>query len=365
MRVKKNPNSKHSSISSGLNNKGFIGVDVGSHHIKMVHLSGRSLDQLKLEGYVITPLPQDVVVDGKVHDDEQLVATLQLSYAQLKSNNKNIIAAMPSNLTTLQNFIYSAEEGNDLEGAAEFEAAQITSIDEVNFDYQVLGPAAQGAGQEVLLVVARKEDIEPRVLSLKAAGLTPMVLDVETYAIINAYSHWMNTQASELEDQIVVVFDIGMNQTQALVLRQGKLLFKQEPNFGSAQMARDIQRVYQLSREEAETLMHAEIQPQDFQQNIVEPFNQQMAMEIQRVLQFFYTTASSGSYQQASQILLTGASAQLPGLAEKVSAQTNTPARVVNPVEYTALSSKIDHAAFKKAAADLTVAFGLCLRGFE
>lgn len=88
--------------SSGLNNRAAIGIDIDQHSIKMVQLSGRSLNQIQLEKYVIAKLPKNIIQGNKVQNYDQLVTYLQQAYAKLGTSCKNIIASVPQNLATIE-----------------------------------------------------------------------------------------------------------------------------------------------------------------------------------------------------------------------------------------------------------------------
>ena len=158
----KNTTGKAGKSSSGLSNRSSIGIDISQHAIKMVQLSGRSLNQIQLEKYVITKLPKNIVKGNKIQDYDQLVTYLQHAYSQLRSSCKNIIAAIPQGLATIEQVVYSQKDTElDLDEFAESEISSIGPIDEINYDYQVVGASVIPAGQQILTVAARKDDIEP------------------------------------------------------------------------------------------------------------------------------------------------------------------------------------------------------------
>ena len=106
----KNTTGKAGKSSSGLSNRSSIGIDISQHAIKMVQLSGRSLNQIQLEKYVITKLPKNIVKGNKIQDYDQLVTYLQHAYSQLRSSCKNIIAAIPQGLATIEQVVYSQKD---------------------------------------------------------------------------------------------------------------------------------------------------------------------------------------------------------------------------------------------------------------
>lgn len=362
MKIKKKNaalNKKNSKSSSG---RGLLTIDITDQHVKIAHLTGRTSEQLVLENYKTFPIPQGSIQDGKIANEEQLIGVLQQAYSQFKGSSKQFVVALPHNVVTLQSFHYTPDGDTTLEDAANFEAAQIATIDEINLDYQVVNSNTDS--DEVLMVIALKSDTQPYLDCLEEAGFgTPKLLDVETYAILNAYSNWINTQSPDLETETLAVFDIGGLKTQCLIMKAGKILFKQDIIFGGEQLTREIQRNYQVDQEGAEHIKISTEQPIDYQELTVAGFNQELALEVQRVLQFFYTSAHSGNNTKVARILLTGGSSALPKLAEAIEEHCNISTIVVNPIQYLGIASHIDPLALVQDSGRLTVCCGLGVRG--
>lgn len=185
--------------SSGLNNRAAIGIDIDQHSIKMVQLSGRSLNQIQLEKYVIAKLPKNIIQGNKVQNYDQLVTYLQQAYAKLGTSCKNIIASVPQNLATIEQLTYTDKDAElDLQGFVESSISEVSSIslEEANYDYQVLSQSA--AGEAVLAVASRKDEIEPLIDAFNAAGMKLSALDVDIFGQYNAYALWINHFAPEL-----------------------------------------------------------------------------------------------------------------------------------------------------------------------
>lgn len=364
MRLLKNQKNTTNKASGGLSSRGAIGVDISQKAIKMVQLTGRSLNQIQLEKYVITTLPRNIIRGNQIQDYDQLVSYLQHSYTQLGTNNKNIVAAMPQGLVTVETAVHPRESELDLDAFAENEIAQLGSLEEMNYDYQVVGNSVMPLGKQVLLVAARKEDIEPRIEVLESANLNPAYMDVDLFAQCNAFSFWINQHAPELSEEKIAVVDIGDFQMQALILQKGQILYKQETQVSSEQLNQLIQRTYQVTEDEAETMRFSLAnRPLDYQSQVSDRFNIQVAQEIQRVLQFYYTTQSSDQFSSVKHIFITGTASAQEGLPETVFSQTNTATQCVNPIIYAVQGKKIDLPQLQQDAAALTTAFGLALRG--
>ncbi|WP_154885777.1 type IV pilus assembly protein PilM [Neisseria sicca] len=360
----KNTTSKAGKSSSGLSNRSAIGIDISQHAIKMVQLSGRSLNQIQLEKYVITKLPKNIVKGNKIQDYDQLVTYLQHAYSQLRSSCKNIIAAIPQGLATIEQVVYSQKDTElDLDEFAESEISSIGPIDEINYDYQVVGASVIPAGQQILTVAARKDDVEPMIEMFEGAGLSLSALDLDLLAQRNAFVFWINQYAPELTNEKVAIFGIYATQMYALIIQNGQILYKQEMPVSTEQLNQLIQRTYQVTEEKAAQMMVSTSKPTDYQAQIADRFNVQVAQEVQRVLQFYYTTQPTDAFSNVKHILLTGSASQQTGLAESIFSQTNTATQCIQPVTYVERGGKVDLPQLQVDASALTLAFGLALRG--
>jgi type IV pilus assembly protein PilM len=355
---------------SGITSRTLIGVDITDHQIKTVALSGRGLSSLTLEKYAITPLEANVINDGKINDEEKLVASLQQNLKTLHTANKGFIAAMPEVLSTIQTFMCASEDANDLEEIAEFEVNQIADIDEINYDFQPIDDIHHSGNkkgdQEILLALTRKEDLEPRLYCLEEAKMTPLLyMDIDTFASINAFSHWINTQQPELSNEIIAICDIGTTNTHIMIVKNGQTIFKQQADMGSRYLEQAIQRQYQVGTDEAIKIKLDSNKPQGYK-DVEDHFNEQVASTVQRAFQFYKTMdIGSGPEANVKQIVLTGGSSKITNLNNAIEALCNTPTQVVNPVEFLNQSKHINGKQLTHDAPMLNVAFGLCLRGFN
>lgn len=359
----KNTVQKSNKATPSLTHRTSIGIDISQHAIKMVQLSGRSLNQIQLEKYVITKLPKNVVKGNKIQDYDQLATYLQHAYTQLHTPCKNFISAIPQSLVTIEHITYNPKETDlDIEEFAESEVLQISPIEEVNYDYHA--HKTTSTGQQLLLLAAgKKDELEPRIEMFDNAKLSLSAMDVDLFAQGNAFSFWINHYSPELTNEKIAIFGIYATQMYALVMQNGQILYKQETPVSTEQLNQLIQRTYQVTEDKAAQMMNATTKPSDYQAVISDHFNVQVSQEVQRVLQFYYTTQSNDGFSNIKHIFLTGTASQQIGLAESVFSQTNTATQCIHPVLYATRNSNIDLPQLQIDAPSLTLAFGLALRG--
>ena len=250
-----------------------------------------------------------------------------------------------------------------LQEFVELEVANIGSLDEMNYDWQVLS-GNPGGEQTVLMVAAKKEAVERATDLLDEVGIKATNVDVDIFAVANAFAYADMQNGDSFGRQRIALFDIGDTVLKALIVENGQILYKQESNFGLEQLVQSVQRAYQVTDGEALAMITGEMKrPDDYKAMVVDGFNAQIAQEVQRVMQFFYATQNMDSMSNVKHIYISGSGCAAPGISEVVYAQTNIATEQLNPASFANNKLKGDGARFEKDAASLTTAFGLALRG--
>ncbi len=344
----------------------LIGVDIASTSIKMVELTQTGKGTYRLERYAIEPLTKDLVADGNIANLDQVSDALKRGWKRLGSRNRNVAMSLPAAMVITKKIIVpSGQKEEELELAVEAEANQYIpfALDEVNLDFQILGPAPNNPDEvEVLIAASRKEKVEDRVAIAEAAGLKPRVMDVESYATQEAFALIAPSLPANGRDQNIALVDIGAHVTHFYVMRNGQFLFSRDQAFGGNQLTQDIQRAFNLSPEEAESAKKNQGLPETYDNDVLQPFMETLALEITRALQFFFT---STSHNQVDQIVLAGGCAALPGIDELVSKRAGVATIIANPFAAMQASDRIRPRALAQDAPMLLIATGLALRSFE
>jgi type IV pilus assembly protein PilM len=344
----------------------LIGIDISSTSIKLVELGEAGKGAYRLERYAIEPLAKDCVTDGNIANLDQVSDALKRGWKRLGSRNRNVALALPSAMVITKKIIApSGQKEEELELTVEAEANQYIpfALDEVNLDFQIVGPAPNNPDEvEVLIAASRKEKVEDRVAIAEAAGLKPRVMDVESYATQEAFALISPALPANGRDQNIAFVDIGAHVTHFYVLRNNQFLFSRDQAFGGNQLTLDIPRAFNLSPEEAESAKKNQGLPENYDADVLQPFMETLALEITRALQFFFT---STSYNQVDQIVLAGGCALLPGIDELVAKRAGVATLIANPFANMATSDRIRPRQLAQDAPMLMIACGLALRGFE
>jgi len=344
----------------------LIGCDISSSAVKMVEVTDAGKNLYRVERYVIEPLPRDSVVEGNINNLDAVSDSLKRGWKRLGSSIKNLALALPTATVITKKIIVPAgQQEHELELQVETEANQYIpfALDEVNLDFQVLGPTPNNpADVEILIAAARKDKIEDRIAAAEAAGLKPVVLDVESFATQTAFELIERQLPDNGKDQNVAIFDIGTTMMNLSVLRNGQSVYMREQPFGGNQLTQEIQRVFGMSPEEAEAAKRVGGLPDNYESDVLMPFMDTLALEVARALQFFLT---STQYNQVNHILLAGGCAAIPGIDEVVMRRSQVNTLVANPFADMQLSSKIRPKNLISDAPSLMVACGLAMRRFD
>ncbi|MDD2832799.1 MAG: pilus assembly protein PilM [Methylotenera sp.] len=342
----------------------LIGIDISSTSVKMVELSGDGRGGYKLEGYSISPLAKDAISDGNVNDLEKVVDAIKLSWKLLGSREKRAALALPTSAVISKKVIMAGDlREEDMEVQVEAEANQYIpfSLDEVNIDFQILGPAPNSPDEvEVLIVAARKEKIEDRVASAEGAGLKASIIDVESYATEAAYTLVAGQLPNAGREQTVMIVDVGATMTHVNVLHDNTPVYAREQNFGGGQLTQEIQRRFGLSQEEAEVAKRKGGLPESYESEVLQPFVQLLVMEVARALQFF---TSSTQYNRVDHIVLAGGCASIPEIDVSVQDRTQVNTIVANPFHSMSVGSRVRQQQATIDAPALLIACGLAMRG--
>src|SRR5690349_13662968 len=344
----------------------LFGLDISSSSVKMLEIVDAGKGAYRVERYAIEPLPRDSVVDGNINNLEAVTESVKRAHSRMGTRTKHVAMAVPSGAVISKKIVVSAAlREEELEVQVESEANQYIpfALEEVNLDVQVLGPApATPDEQEVLIAATRKEKVEDRVAVADSAGLKALVMDVESFAQQTALSLVVQALPNGGKDQNIAVVDVGANVMQVTVLRNDQSVYTREQAFGGNQLTQEIVTRYGMSPEEAENAKRSGGLPDDFEAEVLRPFMENLSGEIQRALQFFFT---STQYHSVEHILLAGGSAVIPGLDEAVNARTQVASSVANPFAQMQTSPRVQLRRLMVDAPSLIVACGLAMRRFD
>jgi type IV pilus assembly protein PilM len=355
-------------ISALINPKArpLLGLDISSSAVKLVELTANGKEGYRVERYTIEVLPKDAVSDGNIANMEGVVDAVKRAWKRLGTSTRDVAMALPGSAVITKKINVPAGLRDDqLEVQVESEANQYIpfAIDEVNLDFQVIGPSASVPDElEVMIAASKKERVEDRVAVADAAGLHAAVVDVEPLAALAAFELIERQLPESGKNQTIALVDAGSSVLGLAVLRNGQQVYAREQAFGGGQLTQDIARHYGMTYEEAEAAKRAGNLPEGYESELLAPFMESLALEISRALQFFFT---STQYNQVDHIVIAGGCAVIPGVDEVIATRTQVSTLIANPFANMVLSDRVRAKSLIADASSLMVACGLALRRFD
>ncbi len=342
----------------------LIGVDISSTAVKLLQLS-QTGGRYRVEHYAVEPLPPNAVVEKNIVEVEAVGEAIKRALARSGSKVKHAAAAVAGSAVITKVVPMQANLSEDeMEDQVQVEASQYIPypIEEISLDFEVLGPVKDNPEMvQILLAASRTENVDVRVAALDLGGLAARVIDVEAFAMENAFG-LIADQLSVPKDALVALVDVGATMTTLNVLRNQRGIYSREQVFGGKQLTDEVMRRYGLSYEEAGQAKRQGGLPESYEVEVLEPFKEALVQQVSRLLQFFY---AGSEFNRVDQIVLAGGCASIPGIAEMVEEQLGVLTIVANPLANMALAGKVQAQALAQDAPALMIACGLALRSFD
>lgn len=343
----------------------MIGLDISSSSAKLVELGQDRSGNLTLERCGIEPLERGWISDGNIEKFDEVVEATRRLVGKSGTKAKHVAMALPASVVISKKIILPGGlSEREMEVQVESEANQYIpfSLDEVSLDFCVVGPSTTSAGDvEVVIAASRKEKVEDRQGLAEAAGLVPVVLDVESYASRLAASRVIGRLPGGGVDALIALFEIGAMTSTMQVLRNHDLIYERDQVFGGEQLTQMLVRQYGFTQDEAETKKRAGELPDDYGTVVLQPYVESLAQELERALKFFFT---STPHNRVDYILLAGGTAGIPGLTEAITRHTSFPCQVVNPFDGMEVGRAVREKKMLREAPSYLTACGLAMRRF-
>ncbi len=339
-----------------------IGLDVGSSSVKLVQLRERK-GGYALQAFGTARLPPETIVDGALMNSAAVVQAIQELVAEQKVKGRDVAIGVRGHSVIIKKITVPRMTQEQLDDSIQVEAEQYIPFDvnDVHLDTQILTEVDAAGQMDVLLVAAKKEMIHDYTSVCAEAGLTPTVVDVDAFAVQNAFEVSYELTPNET----VVLINVGAAVTNINVLASGTTTFTRDVTMGGNAFTEEIQKQLNISYEEAEALKVGgqgesdAVVPQEVER-VVQGVAEQLAGEIQRSLDFYAATAAD---HRISRVYLSGGTARIPAVFKAIEQRAAVPVEVLNPFKAIEIDNrKFDPMLVTQAAASAAVAVGLALR---
>ena len=309
--------------------KDLVGIDIGSSSVKLVQL-WQTRDGYQLLNAAIMPLPPEAIVDNSLMDTAAVVDAVKNLVASLGIKSKDVACSISGNAVIIRKIILPVMTSEELEDQISWEAEQYIPFDikDVHIDFQILGQDSIDPSKiQVLLVASKKDIINDYVALFNDAGLSLNVMDVDSFAVQNAFE--LNTEVS---DEVRALVNVGAGVMNINVVKAETSLFTRDVQMGGNQYTEEIQKQLGVSAQEAETMkMLAVEQPGGPLADGIGRVNDSLAQEIRRSVDFYNSTASGE--ERITRVSMCGGCSKMAGLKEAVAAKLGMDVELLNPFE--------------------------------
>ncbi|MBZ0161035.1 MAG: pilus assembly protein PilM [bacterium] len=341
--------------------KELVGLDIGTSSVKAVHLQ-RTRNTYKVAELGIAPTHPGAIVDGIIIDDAAISSTIRQLFDKHSITIKDVAFSVSGNSVIVKKIKVPKMKKAELREGIAWEAEQHISysIEDVNLDFQILREAdPDEQDMDVLLVAVKKDVVNAYLAVIAAAGLSAAVIDVDVFAIENAFTLSRTCQS----DEVVALVNVGGAVTNINILDGGISDFTRDSSLGGNRHTELLQQSAGLSFEQAEAIKRGEsVGGHSFEEAkpAIEMANSELAGEIRRSFDFYYSTSQRSTIHR---VVLSGGCALLPDLTSSLSNALELPVEIADPFQHVVTDpKKFDAQRLACIAPQMTVAVGLALR---
>jgi type IV pilus assembly protein PilM len=333
-----------------------IGLDIGSGFVKVVEVD-HSGDQPEVVRVAMRPLLPDAIVEGEIMDYGLVSDAVRGLFEDLGMKGAEVVTAIGGHDVIIKKIEMDRMKESDAREVIRWEAEQHVPFDikSVELDFQILDPEGAGLQMQVLLVAAKRELVDNKVGLLQDAGVNPVIIDIDAFALHNAFEH----NYPDSLDGIIALVNVGHETTNVNILENGIPILTRDIPFGSRKIREALQRERGLTAEQAEDVVQARETVHDLD-TFVDSSADEVAVGIERASAFLMTREDGDS---VGRIYLSGGGARVPGMAATLGRRMGVPTELVNSFERTPVQpSAAGDISIDEAAPMLLLPLGLALR---
>ena len=343
--------------------KTAVGLDIGSSAVKAIEIK-RSGESYKVAAFGMQPIPPDSIVDGAIIDAGAVAESIRRVFENKAFRSKEVAASLSGNAVIVKKISLPTMTPAELDESIYWEAEQYIPFDiqDVNLDYQILeaAPGVETKGtMDVLLVAAKKEKIADYTGVISQAGRIPVVVDVDAFALQNAYELNYGFEPGE----VVVLLNAGASAINISIISGGQSVFTRDVSIGGNAYTEAVQRELNLPFDSAEMLKRGvpvEGATLDDARPVLRAMTDNVLLEVQKTFDFFKATAAS---DRIDRIVLSGGASRVEGFAEMLQDRFGTAVESFDPFRRLVLDPKRVAADLRdEVGATAAVAVGLALR---
>ena len=317
--------------------KNVIGLDIGSSSVKLVELR-EGKNGHKLQHLAISPLPPEAIVDGALMDSVTIIDTIR-DLVTSTTKTRDVVTSVSGHSVIVKKITLPFMTERELRDSINWEAERHIPFDinDVNLDFQILGAGSENPDMmDVILVAAKKDIINDYVSVVMEAGLSPLVVDIDAFALENMVG--INYDIDR--DDMVAIANVGASVTNITILKNNVSAFTRDVFKGGHQITEEIQRQLHVDYDEAEKMkvgQRTDPSSQGVVEGVLKSASESLAVEIGNSIDFFQST---GTYQKISRLFLSGGGSKVKDFDVILQQQIGVPVEMANPFKRIEYSEK-------------------------
>jgi len=338
----------------------LVGLDIGSCTFKV----GEIVDSKKgrsLKNFSMLDIPPGVIEEGTIREPDIAAQKIRELFKTAGIKEQNVAISIGGFSIIVKNITVQTMTEEELQETIKLEAEQYIPFDisDVNLDFQIIGENENNPNQmNVILVAAKKEMVEDYLNVVQLAGLNPLILDVDAFALQNIFE--LNYEG---EEGSIALIDIGASKTSLNILKGSSSVFMRDVSLGCSQINQKIISLVNCSAEDAEDIKFNEksdkISKNDLSE-ITSAVVSDWCAEIRRALDFFYSTYPD---EQIKRVILSGGGANIKEFQELLAVETSTEVETIDPFKNLIIDNKkLDASYLEQIAPQAAICMGLAIR---
>jgi type IV pilus assembly protein PilM len=335
--------------------KQLVGLDIGSHSLKLAEILETNEGYI-LNNFVQMPLTKGVIKDGLLIDQEKLTQTIKELFKNTSLKRKGIVTSLSGHSVIVKKVTLPVTDKEELREFLNDEVGKYLPFDnmeEVNFDFQVLGENAFNPNQtDIMIVAAKKEIVYSFTDAIKNAGLSVEIMDVDSFALETMYGENYDFEANDVD----VIINIGASITNINVVKNGTATFARDFTLAGNTVTEALQKQLNISFEETEKI---KIEGSNELSRSLITYAESICAEIERSIDYFRSISGGENIRK---ILFAGGGAKIPGLTNNLAQRLNIETEVINPFKNIAFNENIDPTYIGEVGPVAAVVVGLALR---
>ncbi|ETW94468.1 MAG: hypothetical protein ETSY1_34740 [Candidatus Entotheonella factor] len=350
-------------------NKPLAAIDIGSHSIKLIQLK-KTGKNYHLQHFGVMPLKNESIVDGTIMDAGAVIESIRNLVQMEKIKTKDVVTSVSGQSVIVKKIRIQQMTEKELAESITWEAEQHIpfEISEVNLDFQIMPPPSdddtpRDNQMDVILVAARKSKLDDHIGILSEAGLNPVIVDTDVFAIENEFE--INGEPDD--DDVTVLVDLGASAMNINILQHGTTLFQHDVAIGGNRYNEALQDEFEISYEDAEALKMGVGFTDAYGLDEVLPLlvtvSEELCDELKRSLDFFRSTAENTTIKN---VVLSGGCARMKGLEVLFGKRLRMPVEIANPFRNIHYNGKVfDPEYLQDMAPMAAVGIGLAMRRMD